>query len=936
MMRNRFYEELLQKGRARSIKDDLELLAGSHRQEMKESIYRDIIEDLPVLICRFLPEDGILTLVNKTYCECFGKTRAELIGKSFLILIPSEEHEFVRKQYGSLSKDKPETTHEVSVLTPMGRRWQRWTEQAIFDDNGEIVEIQAIGEDITDRRWAEKELRRSEERYRAIFENTGTATIIIEEDTTISLANTHFEALSGYFREELEWKKSWTEFILKQDLEMMKKYHAQRRVDPGLAPREYEFRFINRQGDVRDIVLNVRMIPGTKQSVASCLDITGRKKAEIALRQSEEKYRRILEDMEDSYYEVDLAGNLTFFNPAGMKTIGYEYDELLGKSFKDIMDKANAGKVYDVFHRVFLTGEPAKEFDWVLVKKNGEKFIVETSVSLRRDPAGNIIGFRGIVRDVTQRKRGEDALRQSEQRYRMLAENVREVIWTMDYDLDITYISPSVESLLGYTYEEAKSLLLRNLLTPESYRLAMSTFTKDFGYKQTREQHDPFHYIALELQHIRKDGSKVWTEVTLNHLLSEEGVPVGLIAVTRDISERKIAEGEKRRLEGQLLQAERMKAVGTLAGGIAHDFNNLLMGIQGNASLMLMDIDSNHPYYERMKNVEEYVRKGSELTRQLLGFARGGKYEVKPTDLGDLIRKSSVMFERTKKEIRIRIDTQPELWTVEVDQGQIEQALLNLYVNAWQAMPGGGELAVVLNNAVVDDALAETHQIRPGRYVSISITDNGVGMDEMTKQRIFEPFFTTKKMGRGTGLGLASVYGIVRNHGGVIEVESARGKGSTFVIFLPASDKAVKEESKTVEDILFGNETILLVDDEEMIVEVGSQMLERLGYTVMIAHNGHEAVEIFRKNHTGIDLVIMDMIMPEMGGGQAFKGLKEIDPDVCVVLSSGYSIDGQAKEILDQGCRGFIQKPFDLKDLSGKIRKILDERDNTQPVPVLA
>ncbi|MBN2298589.1 MAG: PAS domain S-box protein, partial [Deltaproteobacteria bacterium] len=874
----------------------------------------------------YLPEDGILTLVNNTYCECFGKSRDELIGHSFLNLVPSEEHELIRKQYRSLNKNNPEKTHELTVLTPMGRRWQRWTEQAIFDDNGDVVEIQAVGEDITDRRWAENELRQSEERYRAIFENTGTATIITEEDTTISLANTHFEALSGYYREEIEWKKSWTEFIVKQDLELMKKYHAQRRVDPASVPREYEFRFINRQGEIRDIVLNVRMIPGTRQSVASCLDITERKQAEVALRQSEETYRSILEDMEDSYYEVDLAGNLTFFNPAGIKTIGYDYEELLGKNFKNIMDKSNSDKVFEVFHRVFLTGEPAKECDWVLVRKNGEKIIVETSVSLRRDSAGNIIGFRGIVRDVTERKHGEDALRESERRYRMLAENVREVIWTMDYDLNITYISPSVESLLGYTYQEARSLLLKNLLAPESFRLALSTFKKDFGYKDTRENDDPFQYITLELQHIRKDGSKVWTEVTMNHLLSEEGVPVGLMAVTRDISDRKIAEEEKRKLEGQLLQAERMKAVGTLAGGIAHDFNNLLMGIQGNASLMLMDIDSNHPHFERIKNVEQYVRRGSELTRQLLGFARGGKYEVKPTDLGDLIQKSSVMFERTRKEIRFRIEIQPELWSVEVDQGQIEQVLLNLYVNAWQAMPGGGELVVVLSNEVLDKVFVESRQIKAGRYVCISITDNGVGMDETTKQRIFEPFFTTKKMGRGTGLGLASVYGIVRNHGGVIEVESAKGKGSTFIIHIPASEKAVAEEKKPVENIFFGNETILLVDDEEMIIEVGSQMLERLGYTVMIARNGHEAVKIFRENHASIDMVIMDMIMPEMGGGQTYQMLKEIVPDVCVVLSSGYSIDGQAKDIIDQGCRGFIQKPFDLKDLSGKIRKVLEDK----------
>jgi len=832
----------------------------------------------------------------------------------------------MKQQYGSLNKDSPEKTDEYTMVTPKGMRRQRWTSHAVFDDNGEVVEIQAVGEDITERRWAENELRSSVERYRTIFENTGTATIIIEEDTTISLANAHFEALSGYCRDELEWKKSWTEFIVKQDLEKMKRYHVLRRIDHVSVPREYEFGFINRQGEIRDIVLNVRMIPGTRQSVASCLDITERKKVEVALRQSEEKYRSILEDMEDSYYEVDLVGNLTFFNPSTIKTIGYDYEEFTGKNFKEIMDEANAEKVFEVFHRVFLTGESARECDWVLIRKSGERIIVETSVSLRRDPSGNIIGFRGIVRDVTGRKLAQDALSKSEQRYRMLAENVREVIWTMDYDLNTTYVSPSVEYLLGYSYQEVKALRLKDILTPESFSLARSRLKKEFKREDMERRNDPFWYITLELQHVRKDGSKVWAEVTLNQQLNEEGVPIGLIGVTRDVSERKTAEDEKRRLEGRLFQAERMKAVGTLAGGIAHDFNNLLMGIQGNASLMLMDIDSNHPHFGRIKNVEQYVRRGSELTRQLLGFARGGKYEVKPTDLDDLIRKSSVMFERTRKEIRIRIETQPGLRTVEVDQGQIEQVLLNLYMNAWQAMPGGGELLVELNNADLDEVFVESRQISAGSYVRISITDTGMGMDEVTKQRIFEPFFTTKEMGRGTGLGLASAYGIIRNHGGIIEVESTRGIGSTFIIHLPASEKNVVEENKPAQDMFFGKETLLLVDDEEMIIEVGSQMLEMLGYTVMIAHNGHEAVDIFREKHTSIDMVIMDMIMPEMGGGETYKMLKDIEPDVCVMLSSGYSLNGQAKKIMDQGCRGFIQKPFNLKDLSFKIRKVLDNR----------
>jgi CheY-like chemotaxis protein len=369
-----------------------------------------------------------------------------------------------------------------------------------------------------------------------------------------------------------------------------------------------------------------------------------------------------------------------------------------------------------------------------------------------------------------------------------------------------------------------------------------------------------------------------------------------------------------------------MEAIGTLAGGIAHDFNNLLMGIQGRASLMLMDIDSIHPNYVHFKEIEDIVKRGADLTKQLLGFARGGKYEVKPTDMNDLISKSSDMFARTKKEISVYGKYQEGIWTVEADKGQIEQVLLNLYVNAWQAMPGGGELYLRTENITLDESYVKPFHVKPGRYVKISITDTGAGMDKATRQRIFEPFFTTKEMGRGTGLGLASAYGIIKNHEGVINVYSEQGKGTTFSIYLPASDKEVIEEKEVFGELLKGTETVLFVDDEEMIREVGGALLRQLGYKVLSAGNGKEAVEVYSNNKDKIDIVILDMIMPEMGGGKAYDKMKEINPDIKVLLSSGYSVNGDATKILKRGCDGFIQKPFNMKQLSKSIREILDKR----------
>ena len=341
---------------------------------------------------------------------------------------------------------------------------------------------------------------------------------------------------------------------------------------------------------------------------------------------------------------------------------------------------------------------------------------------------------------------------------------------------------------------------------------------------------------------------------------------------------------------------------------------------------MLCDMEPGHPHYEKLRSIEDQVKSAAELTRQLLGFARRGKYEVKPTNLNDILESTSTMFGRTRREITIHRKIQEDLWAVEVDRGQIEQVLLNIYVNAWQAMPGGGDLFLETKNVIVDGNFEKRYSIKPGRYVKVSVTDTGVGMDEKTRERIFEPFFTTKEMGRGTGLGLASSYGIIKGHGGFINVYSEKGNGTTFEIYLPASKKEVSVEKPPAKEILKGYETILLVDDEEMVINVSRAMLDFLGYRIIVAGSGQEAIEIYKARQEEIDLVILDMIMPGMGGSETFEFLKKINPQIKVLLSSGYSVNGRPARMLDQGCRAFIQKPFSMGDLSQKIREVLDTR----------
>jgi nitrogen-specific signal transduction histidine kinase/CheY-like chemotaxis protein len=398
-------------------------------------------------------------------------------------------------------------------------------------------------------------------------------------------------------------------------------------------------------------------------------------------------------------------------------------------------------------------------------------------------------------------------------------------------------------------------------------------------------------------------------------LITNEEV-LGLQGIIFDLNDRK-------RLEQQLIQSQKLEATGTLAGGIAHDFNNLLMGIQGYASLMLMDMDSSHPHYDRLKRIEDYVKSGANLTKHLLGFAQGGRYEVCPTQMNDILEKSSSLFGRTKKEIAMRLKLEDDLWTVEVDRGQMEQVLMNLYMNAWQAMPRGGEIFLESSNMVLHDDETHPYEIPPGKYIKITVTDTGVGMDARTKERIFEPFFTTKSMGRGTGLGLAMAYGIMKGHGGMIHVYSEPAHGTTFSLYLPASDRDAVTDRQEAEQILKGTETILLVDDERTVLEVSSEIISSMGYKVFIAGSGQDALAIYLDNIERIQLVILDLIMPGMSGSETFDRLKQMNSEIKVLLSSGYGMNNNVQQIMDRGCRGFIQKPFNMGELSKKLREVL-------------
>jgi PAS domain S-box-containing protein len=595
------------------------------------------------------------------------------------------------------------------------------------------------------------------------------------------------------------------------------------------------------------------------------------------------RFQRIIVKNADAIIVVNKQGIIRYVNPAAERLFDRAVEELIGTTFGFPM-----------------TSGERTEID--IVRKNGKNAVVEMHVVDIEWENENL--YLATMRNITERKIAENNLRI----YERIVGTSGDLMALIDPRYRLKFVNEAFLKAYGnrpakIEGQNASELFGRHTFTEEFKPHLDKSFTGVTERSQT----------WLECPGV---GRRFY-DIVYAPFHETDGVIAGVLLNCRDITHTK-------NLEEQLRHAQKMEAIGTLAGGIAHDFNNLLMAIQGRTSLMLSDIAPGHLHYEYLRGIEDVVKGATDLTKQLLGFARGGKYEVLPTNMNELINKTVVMFGRTKKDVEIDTRFEKDLWTVEVDRGQMRQVLLNMFVNAGQAMPEGGWLTITTNNEELGPPNTESFDIHPGRFVKITVTDNGIGMDQATRQRIFDPFFTTKKKERGTGLGLASAYGIMRNHGGFIDVFSESGKGTSFSLYLPSSNKKVPDKDQISERFLSGSETILLVDDEDAIIDVGGQMLEKLGYRVLTANSGREAVEIYRKNQTRIDLVILDMIMAGMGGRETYESLKSLDSEVKVILSSGYSIDGQATEILSRGCKGFIQKPFSLADLSTKIRDIID------------
>ena len=676
---------------------------------------------------------------------------------------------------------------------------------------------------------------------------------------------------------------------------------------------------------------------------------------------SHRKYLGIFNNIQDVYYESSVNGTLIEISPSIQRISQYCREELIGtrllsiyndpegresivellKAKKHINDHevvfkdkdgtlkycalnstllcSRSGKPYRIIGSLRdISDRKLAESELINYKKRLEELVRERTLELQR-------ANDGLMGQIERRRATEQQLMVSEEKYRTILDTIDEAYFEMDRYGTLTFVNDAACRIMGFEGSDLLGMHYRLFSAQRPTREIVRTF------RRMVDSGEPARVVTYPV--VTKNAKHKILDLSAAPIRDAVGKITGFRGVARDVTSKIIAQREKERLQGQLNHAQRMEAVGTLAGGIAHDFNNLLMGVMGNVSLLETKIGKQSPLYEYLQSIEQCVESGANLTRQLLGYARGGKYQVTTVDLNETVRRTADMFGRTKKEINILTQYEPGIWMIDADQGQIDQVLVNLYVNAWQAMTGNMNLEITTANMILDADYTTPFGVKAGPFVSVCVRDFGKGIAPDIIKRIFEPFFTTKQMGRGTGLGLASAFGIIKNHGGIIDVESTVGHGSTFTLHLPAAQRqphAQPQAPSATPRPQNGSGTILVVDDEPYVLKALVNIIKSLGYAVIPAVNGREAVEAFKKSGERIDCVLLDMIMPDMNGRQVLKILKSFKPDVRVILSSGYSLDGLGVNAPETRGEGFIQKPYTTGKLAVILEKVL--RGGGEPV----
>ena len=658
-----------------------------------------------------------------------------------------------------------------------------------------------------------------------------------------------------------------------------------------------------------------RLVPAIERELQEAENRRARRLAEIALRESEENYRLLFErnPLPMWVYDVETLAFLAV-NETAITHFGYSREEFLSMSIKDIRPKEDIPKLLE-----FLSNS---DFE-TIHRTSGKKYIRKDGSFVNVEVTSHALMFAGrktrivLVNDITNRIQAEEALKQTEKKYRSIFENAVEGIYQSTTDGRFRIVNPAMVKMLGF--ESAEDLMTHRTDIALQHYVDLSS-RAELQHLLARDG----VVVGFECEVYRKDGSKIWTRENARAIRSENGTILYYEGSIEDISEQKL-------LETQLLLSQKLEGIGRLAGGIAHDFNNLLTAILGYSILSLGKLREEDPLYYNITEVKKAADRAAALTRQLLAFSRKQILQSKVINLNEIVSDMNKMLSRLIGEnIKLRSTLSPDLGSVKTDPGQIEQVIMNLVINASDAMPDSGNLTIETSNVYLDKEYASQHiAVKPGHYVMLAISDTGIGMDEKTQARIFEPFFTTKEMGKGTGLGLSTVYGIIKQSGGNIWVYSEIGQGTTFKIYLPRVDEEAEQLKQAIskQEMPKGTETVLLAEDDESVRHLAKMVLETNGYKVLEAANGGAALLLCEKCKETIHLLLTDVVMPEMSGTELAEHLEVKHPEMRVLYMSGYTDNAIVhRGILKEGMT-YIQKPFSPDDLAKKVREVLDRKD---------